>query len=121
MKKVCVLAFILCLLCTAALAAELPPRQEYVLGDYTYTLTEDGTAEITGYTGTEPEVVIPAEVDGHPVTAIGDGAFRCCGTLTGVSIPDSVTFVGANPFAECYKLQSITTEVDVICEVYIKK
>ena len=51
MKKVCVLAFILCLLCTAALAAELPPQQEYVWGDYTYTLPEDGTAEITGYSG----------------------------------------------------------------------
>ena len=108
MKKVCVLVFILCLLCTAALATELPPRQEYIYGDYTYTLTEDGTAKITSYSGTEPEVVIPAKVDGHPVTAIGDGAFRCCGTRTGVDIPNCVTFVGANPFAECSRLQSIS-------------
>ena len=72
MKKVCVLAFIPCLLCTAALATELPPRQEYIYGDDTYTLTEDGTAKITGYSGTEPEVVIPSKVDGHPVTLLAD-------------------------------------------------
>lgn len=94
MKKVYVLSLILCLLCTAALAAELPPQQEYGWGDYTYTLTEDGTAEIAGYSGTEPEVVIPAQVDGHPVTSIGAKAFAGLDGLTAVTLPEGVIRIG---------------------------
>ncbi len=57
----------LALLCAAALAESC--------GDYEYTLNRDGGARITRYTGQDADVVIPAELDGHPVTAIGWGAF----------------------------------------------
>ena len=57
----------LALLCAAALAESC--------GDYEYTLNRDGGACITRYTGQDADVVIPAELDGHPVTAIGWGAF----------------------------------------------
>ena len=36
------------------------------------------------------EVEIPAEIDGRPVTAIGEGAFAGCSRLTSVFIPESV-------------------------------
>ena len=43
------------------------------------------------------EVVIPDEIDGHPVTAIGSKAFYHK-ELTSVTIPDSVTTIGASAF-----------------------
>ena len=78
--------------------------------------------EITGYTGTDPDIVIPATINGKPITRIknnaftnlpltsaimpatvvfiGDNAFQ--GTqLTGVQIPDSVFSIGLSAFNGC--------------------
>ena len=48
---------------------------EKTQGDFKYALRSDGTAEITAYGGTAGVLAIPAELDGHAVTVIGDGAF----------------------------------------------
>ena len=53
------------------------------------------------------EVVIPAEIDGLPVTSIEGNAFYKCSALTSVVIPDSVTFIGCSAFSECSSLTSI--------------
>ena len=42
---------------------------------YVYTLLEDGTAEITMYTGKATELEVPGKLDGYAVTSIGKGAF----------------------------------------------
>ena len=55
---------------------------------------------ITGYTGNEASVVIPNEIEGKPVTAIGEKAFSQNNTLTSVAIPDSVTGIGDYAFYE---------------------
>ena len=55
---------------------------------------------ITGYTGNEASVVIPNEIEGKPVTAIGERAFYQNKTLTSVAIPDSVTGIGDYAFYE---------------------
>jgi len=49
-------------------------------------------------------LTIPAQINGMPVTSIGDNAFANCGGLTGVTIPDSVTVIGLNAFANCTNL-----------------
>ncbi|MBR6616750.1 MAG: leucine-rich repeat protein [Oscillospiraceae bacterium] len=77
------------------------------------------------------KVEIPAEIDGLPVTEIGEyafygiinlssitipdsvtsigyGAFRECKNLTSVIIPDGVTKIGESTFYECKKLTSVT-------------
>lgn len=41
------------------------------------------------------EAVIPAEIDGKPVTCIAAGAFDSCRTMRSISIPESVSFIGA--------------------------
>ena len=66
--------------------------------DFTYTVLEDGTAEITGCMNPKGHVVIPDELEGHPVSRIGKAAFRDCWSLTGITIPDSVTFIGDSAF-----------------------
>ena len=46
-------------------------------GNFVVRVIADGMeAEIAGYTGTGTEIVIPDRIQGLPVTAIGDGAFR---------------------------------------------
>jgi hypothetical protein len=73
--------------------------------DFTYT-TSDGTVTITGYTGRAKKVAIPAQIDGLPVTAIGNSAFADK-RLTRVAIPDSVTTIGSLAFWN-NKLTSVT-------------
>ncbi|MFF2483497.1 S-layer homology domain-containing protein [Paenibacillus sp. NPDC058071] len=62
--------------------------------DFTFTVGSDGAA-VTGYLGTDPNVVIPAALAGASVTSIERSAFDTYGTgrpkLTSVVIPDSVT------------------------------
>ena len=43
---------------------------------FTYSLDDDGNATITGYTGNVSALVIPEEIDGHKVIALGDNAFK---------------------------------------------
>ncbi len=68
-----------------------------------------GTVTITG-TLQEPtgDFVIPAEIDGLPVTSIGSEAFSNCSELKSVTIPDSVTSIGDSAFYVCSGLTSLT-------------
>ena len=75
-----------------------------------YTLSNDGTYYICSGIGTctDTDLVIASEIDGVPVTSIGDRAFRNCTNLTSITIPDSVTSIGALAFGVCNKLTSIS-------------
>ena len=77
-------------------------------GDYEYTVSEDGTAEITKYTGSATELAIPSEFDGYEVKSIGASAFWYCTALTRITIPDNVTNIGASAFCGCKSLTEIT-------------
>ena len=69
----------------------------------------DGEVRITGHTKDLPaEVVIPAEIDGKPVTGIDSCAFEYCFDLTNVIVPDSVTSIGYEAFYACDSLWGIT-------------
>ena len=77
-------------------------------GVYEYTV-EDGKATITHCDGNISDAVeIPAELDGYPVTAIGERAFEGCYYITSVTIPDGVSVIESRAFWECESLESVS-------------
>ena len=75
----------------------------------------DGTLEVT-YANEDPtknakkyvgDLVIPEEVKGMKVTAIGDFAFSGCVKLTSITIPASVTSIGERAFWFCAALPKV--------------
>jgi len=64
--------------------------------DFWYEVKKQGIT-ITDYNGKVKDVVIPDEIDGLPVVAIGDDAFKGY-QLTNVVIPDSVVTIGKYAF-----------------------
>ncbi len=83
--------------------------------DFECTKSETGVC-VDEYIGAGGEVVIPAAIDGLPVVAIGDSAFRRGGTLveplTAVSIPASVERIGTYAFYQCDRLERVVFSGD---------
>jgi hypothetical protein len=81
-----------------------------VQAQFSYTIN-NGTATITGYTGSDGTGVIPDTTNGYPVTAIADYAFYGNSTLTNLTIPSSITNIGMLEFQVCYNLTNVTVDV----------
>lgn len=80
--------------------------------NFTYE-NKNGNIVITGYYGTDTELVIPSEINGIPVTEIGRDAFRdtfshSFSDFTSVKIPDSVVYIRGWAFCSCEYLESLT-------------
>ena len=75
---------------------------------FKYSILDDGTVEITGYTGSDSKLAIPGTIDGKKVTSIGNYVFNYYGILTSITIPNSVTSIGDYAFSDCTSLTSIT-------------
>jgi len=71
---------------------------------FEYEQNADGTYTVTGYSGFDNDVTIPAEYNGKPVTAVGDEAFRDNGNIIGINMP-SITSVGTLAFYGCDNLR----------------
>ena len=61
---------------------------------------------VNSYEGTDTELVIPDSVQGVPVTAIGQEAFKNAG-MTSVVIPEGVTNIGPEAFNRCENLETV--------------
>ena len=130
MKKLCLLLALMLLLPVIPAMAEARGG-----GDFTYVLLDDGTAEITGWSGGATDLEIPEALDGHAVSALGDyavsywdeltrvtvpdgvtrlgeGVFEGCTSLAFVRLPGNIEFAGANPFGDCFALADIEIEGD---------
>lgn len=71
--------------------------------------TVDGDT-ITGYNGTDTEIVIPSSIGGVTITKIADSAFEDNKNITSVLIPASITYVGDNAFRGCSNLKDVVLE-----------
>lgn len=90
-------------------------RSTFVSGtQWDYCLLSDG-AFICSKGGGEPQcavspepegnLVIPTMLDVYPVVGLGESAFYGCNSLTGVEIPETVTFIGNDAFRFCFALR----------------
>jgi hypothetical protein len=77
-------------------------------GFYTYTLSAEGSATVTGYSGPVGSVFVPATLGVSPVTSIGETAFYGKLGLTSITIPEGVTSIGDRAFEYCWDLTSVS-------------
>ncbi|MBD5131154.1 MAG: leucine-rich repeat domain-containing protein [Clostridiales bacterium] len=87
-----------------------PGYEDVYKDDIRYTLSEDGQSYyVSGEKINELKaVIIESEIDGKPVTEIGEQAFDNCAGLTGVVIPISVTVIREKAFEYCGRLSAVT-------------
>ena len=76
--------------------------------NWTYQLDEEGNAVLISYKGRESAPLIPAEIDGHIVTALGEELFAGNTKIKEISIPNTVTELGPSIFNGCSELTTIT-------------
>ena len=87
------------------------------IGTFTYDVSADGHYEITGYvvnTSVEHEVVIPDKIYDVDVTSIAANAFKSCTSVTSVTLPQTVKYIGDFAFYDCDKLTKVTLPDSVI-------
>ena len=75
--------------------------------DFAWEAGEDGFWQVTGYTGTDAAVKIPAGRQGKKVTAIAKDAFKSNAAITSVTIPKAVETIGESAFEECGNLTNV--------------
>ena len=111
-------AFALILAAALFTISGIPDIVSYAVSDYDYSLSEgvtnsglqysmldDGTYEISGYSGSGKTVNIPAEINGRNVI-IGNYAFKSK-NIKSVTIPDTITSIGECAFIFCEKLETV--------------
>jgi hypothetical protein len=81
-----------------------------ISGDWEYRVF--GAAEgrwviITRYRGAEKAVRVPKEIDGFPVTIIGDYAFNGAANISSVTIQQGLTAIGNRAFWSCTALSEL--------------
>ena len=103
---------LICMLSNSCFAEE--SEETFHSGEWEYVRNEDGTVTITGWSGEEKNLSIPAELDAQQVTGIGEDAFYACTDLTEITIPDGVTEIGKHAFEYCVRLKSITIPDSVV-------
>lgn len=78
-------------------------------GYFEYSISGDSVT-IESYFGSESEVVIPDHIAALPVTKIENSAFADAGTVTKITIPDTVTEIGDNVFADMKQLKEVVVQ-----------
>ncbi len=85
------------------MALSPPPATPFI-----YTTNAGNTLTITGYVGYGGAVAIPTNINNLVVTGIGNGGDSVfSASLNSVTIPGSVTSIGANAFSDCTSLTSV--------------
>jgi len=78
-------------------------------GDYDY-VGWGNDYSITHYRGRGGNITIPESIDGHTISGISDEAFANNSSITGVTIPKTITIIGNKAFKNCANLEGVTIE-----------
>lgn len=74
---------------------------------YSYTISNNAVTITECDTSVSGEIIIPAELEGYPVTTLKNNAFKDCSKITKVSLPESIKKIGNSAFENCSSLESI--------------
>ena len=79
------------------------------IGEYIFELTNGNSeCKLVRYIGDDESVVIPNNINGVPVTSLGENVFNNCTFIQKAVVPDCVTSIGEGAFNGCSSLQEIT-------------
>ena len=93
----------------AGYADSVPAEAVYMIGGLdTADAWDIADGTVRRYTGVRSTVQLPAAPDGKPVTAIAEGAFAGNHFIQNVTLPDTVTEIGKEAFADCAALETVT-------------
>lgn len=104
MKKIITGLLIITILCTTLCSCsntKTSPAEDFV---YEF---ENGNTIITGYTGSELDIILPEEIDNRPVTSIANKAFKGY-DLNSIVVSKNVTDIQEEAFQDCTNLSSVT-------------
>ena len=104
MKKV---IFILSFIIGCLIIFSINTSKAATSGSYEYNELDDGTVEITGYTGSEADLSIPSTLNGKKVTKIGEDAFYRNNDIVKLTIPNTVTYIDISAFNQCKSLEEV--------------
>lgn len=105
------LLFALLIFSVHSKAGEVQPDAPEILtwGDFSYQ--KNGVeATICGYTGADADLKLPEQIDGLPVTAVGEKAFYENETIASVAIGPHIKSVGNSAFSRCTNLVRVKFE-----------
>lgn len=93
--------------------------KRYVSGDFIYDIQRDDSAMIVRYCGKDTIVDIPDELDGHPVTTLGEFSFWKCMSLQEVNCKrrhkrDLELTISSYAFSECDNLRMVFLHCDYV-------
>ncbi len=109
MKRALSLFFMLVVFCCVLVAfPQQADAAEYTSGYYTYTVSDNQATITKASSELSGAVSIPSSLDGYPVVAIGNAAFKNCSEITLVTFNSSLVSIGSEAFESCLKLQQIT-------------
>lgn len=107
------ISLLLCIVILLCIFTSTLPSFALSYGDFSYEIVDEEIV-ITGYSGTDTEITIPAEIDGVAVVKINDNAFKDNEILTSVIISEGVEDIGASAFENCIALETISLPSTVI-------
>ena len=92
----------------------------YTSGNYTYFFDEEGRAIICGYSGTEKDIVVPAQLDGYDIYGIDHYVFQNNQYIETAVVSDGIEIIGGDVFDNCPLLKSVVipdsvTELSADC------
>ena len=95
---------------THAPVSNQAPMSNYNVNQNNYEIRDlgNGTAEIKKYNGFDQEdTLIPTEIGGKQIVAIGEEAFKSCVGIKRLIIPEGIVSIEEGAFSECNNLHSV--------------
>ena len=81
-------------------------------GDFEYTLNTDGTVDITKYSGSGVDVIVPATLDGYRVRYVGQYAFNGAqfelDSIRSITFSEGIQYVQPYAIFACRNLETIS-------------